>query len=261
MPLLSLGDDALLGVLSFVDVGTLHASAASRVLRELAASQALAQARGSDEYVLRGRGIVRALATAMGTRPWAADEDPVYGTHPMVPRQLEVRVGLPGPVTFPLMFSGRHPDHDYRESHRWKVTSQPVHGACDGCACGIGVGRFVEYELPFQLRAASFQIGFGECMATRFTDWALEAFDPELELEDGLNWTLGDTTTDPWRVLFDSGGESPWGSYGIAGPIKTFQLDAPFEASRFRIRIVREVQCFHVRALELFGTILPPWSL
>ena len=81
MPLLSsLGDDALLGVLSFVPVRDCdRASAASLVLRELATSQALARTRGSGEYALRDRGAVHALATAFGTRPWAMDEDPRYG--------------------------------------------------------------------------------------------------------------------------------------------------------------------------------------
>mmetsp|Transcript_14296 Transcript_14296/g.42927 ORF Transcript_14296/g.42927 Transcript_14296/m.42927 type:complete len:81 (+) Transcript_14296:792-1034(+) len=65
MPLLSsLGDDALLGVLSFVPVRDCdRASAASLVLRELATSQALARTRGSGEYVLRGRGVVHSPHT------------------------------------------------------------------------------------------------------------------------------------------------------------------------------------------------------
>ena len=41
-----------------------------------------------------------------------------------------------------------------------------------------------------------------------------------------------------------------------------FHVDEPFEASQFRICLVRnEIQCFHIRALELYGTVLPPpWS-
>jgi len=171
--------------------------------------------------------------------------------HAAIPRQLEVTVNIPPCKTLE--------ECDLRESFRWKVVAaQPLfEGTTDAAACMAPVGSFVEYELPFRLRLVSFRLGFGACFASSFTDWTLEALDPELE----------DTTTDSWRVLFDSGGRSPWTGtvipFGevVTSPLKTFQLDAPFEASHFRIRIVRKAQCSHVRAFDLFGTILPPWSL
>ena len=251
MALLSLGDDALLEVFSFVPVfDCARASAASRALRGSTTSQALARTRGSGEYALRGRGVVHALATAFGTRPWATDEDPHYGAHPMVPRLLKVTVNMP----MPWNGDDEHgPVYDGRESHKWKVAAQPMWRHADGTACGPGIGSTVGYELPFRLRVESFQIAFGNCSASHFTDWLLEAFDPEQ-----------DTTTTPWRVLFDSGGRSPWaGEVGFGGhAIKMFHLDEPFEASRFRIRIVRRTgQCLHVRAFDLSWAVLPPWSL
>ena len=250
MALLSLGDDALLEVFSFVPVfDCARASAASRALRGSTTSQALARTRGSGEYALRGRGVVHALATAFGTRPWATDQDPHYGAHPMVPRSLEVRINIEEDPDYP--------GHDFRESFRWKVVAQPLYAYTDGIACDPGIGCFVEYVLPFRLRAASFQIGFGTCCARSFRDWTLEAFDPEQ-----------DAATDQWRVLFDSDGEAHWadvdetGRGVIAhGPVKRFHLDAPFEARRFRICSCAEIQCFHVRAFDLFGTVLPPWRL
>ena len=261
MPFLSLGNDALLEVLSFVPVGDCaSASAASRALRGSTTSQALARTRGSGEYVLRGRGVVHSLATAFGTRPWATDEDPSYGTHPMVPRQLKVASNVDG------CWWNDDPDEqktydELGKSFKWKAVAQPLYVGTDSIACGPGVGTFVEYELPFQLRVGSFQIGFGCCSAGKFRDWVLEALNPEQ-----------DATADAWQVLFDSGGRSPWpGLHSAIGPVQTFHLDAPFEASRFRICTVRrEVQCFHIRSFEqcfhirsfeLFGAILPPWSL
>ena len=69
-----LGDDVLHKLLTFVSVKDCArgAGAASKHLRDLATSATLARARGADSYVLRRgkHGVVRSLATAIGTRRW-----------------------------------------------------------------------------------------------------------------------------------------------------------------------------------------------
>ena len=70
-----------------------------------------------------------------------------------------------------------------------------------------------------------------------------------------------------WRVLYDSGGVSPWpigpGGWGVH---TLFQVGPSFPSSRFRIRltsfdITRDESCMHVRGFEVFGAILPPWRI
>ena len=72
--LLSLDDDALRNVLSFLSVADAQRGpgVTSKALREAVASQQLARARAMAPYVLRGdtHGVVHALATSMGTRRW-----------------------------------------------------------------------------------------------------------------------------------------------------------------------------------------------
>ena len=68
-----------------------------------------------------------------------------------------------------------------------------------------------------------------------------------------------------WVVLYDSSGESPWADVpgDISGGGKYFDVEA-FASTRFRIRNAQanpidQSQCMHIRGLELFGTVLPPW--
>ncbi len=110
------------------------------------------------------------------------------------------------------------------------------------------------YTLPFKLALSHFRFAFGGCRAKHFESWVFEAFHSE---QDG------------WRVLYDSEGVSPWdaiapGSYGQIGDAKVFPVDAAFASSRFRIRQTDPedfYQCMHIRGLEVFGTILPPWRI
>ena len=123
--------------------------------------------------------------------------------------------------------------------------------------CCVLAGTLVEFQLPFQLQLSSFSLGHGPCCACDFQDWVFEAFDGER-----------------WHVLYECG-ESPWPPRDfqpdVDGPPRYFHIDATGVASsRFRLRILPKVaehgrsnsrQCMHIRALELFGTVLPPWSV
>ena len=72
--LVSLDDDALRNVLSFLSVADAQRGprVTSKALHQAVASKQLARARAMAPYVLRGdtHGVVHALATSMGTRRW-----------------------------------------------------------------------------------------------------------------------------------------------------------------------------------------------
>ena len=124
--------------------------------------------------------------------------------------------------------------------------------------CTLGTGSFVQYELPFQLQVTAFSFGFSTCGAERFLDWAFEAF-------DGEEWRrLLHSRTSPWPGGFYLGGD---------GAV-VFQLWYPFASTRFRIRLLEseapsnwgggphpDYRCMHIRGLEVFGTIMPPWQV
>lgn len=73
-----------------------------------------------------------------------------------------------------------------------------------------------------------------------------------------------------WRQLYYHGARSPWPhvSYysDLAHPV-VFRpaVAADFASTRFRIRLVENddnrPRCMHIRGLELYGTILPPWRV
>ena len=131
--------------------------------------------------------------------------------------------------------------------------------------CCVLPGSFVEYKLPFQLRISHFRLGFGYCEAQFFKCFVFEAYD-----RDRL----------AWHTLYESNGVSPWEDFNHSGPgpdVKSFGVDA-FTSTRFRIRLAdpRDApeylvstlidrfngrQCMHLRAFELFGTVLPPWQV
>ena len=101
-----------------------------------------------------------------------------------------------------------------------------------------------------------FRFGFGQCGRSNFRDWKFEAFDGE-----------------EWRELFHSRAspDSRNGAFFDNGASSvTFPVSCrdAFASSRFRLRLAGEwtgeesdEQCMHVRGLEVFGTILPPWRL
>jgi len=73
-----------------------------------------------------------------------------------------------------------------------------------------------------------------------------------------------------WRQLYYCA-QSPWPGNVTGGsnnarnhPVIFRHLGDAGASSRFRIRLAEsgeEMRCMHVRGLELFGTILPPWCL
>ena len=96
--------------------------------------------------------------------------------------------------------------------------------------------------------ASHFRLGInknGRCGS--FRDWKFEAF-------DGEEWRELYSETRQWN------GENLW-----IFPVSSRDAVA---SSRFRLRLTGEwngeqsdLQCMHVRGLEVFGTILPPWRL
>ena len=123
-----------------------------------------------------------------------------------------------------------------------------------GRECSLRPGAYVEYALPFQLLISRFRFGFGHCARSYFSDWKFEAFDGE-----------------EWRELFysrapgASSGASDDGAYfRNSRPFVVFHINRrdAFASSRFRLRLAGvNRQHMHVRGLEVFGTILPPWRL
>ena len=269
-PLGGLNDDALRRVLTFLSVADSRrgAGGASKALRGVATSNELTRLRGSESYVLR-RGshhdVVHALATSFGTQPWRRVSFSFnVGTHQyhlardvtnaaMPPSRLRIiahrNVGdrplathLHEDAVFPFQVVDRDANPDLSTIGE----------------CCVLPGTFAEFHLPFQLQLSDFRLAHGPCNACRFRDWVLEAFDGER-----------------WNVLYECH-VSPWPSYRpeVAGPNRYFHIDATGVASsRFRLRLldiaaptvaepgVPLQRCFHIRALELFGTVLPPWSV
>ena len=115
--------------------------------------------------------------------------------------------------------------------------------------CYLLPGSYIEYGFPFQLLISHFRFGLGQCGRSNFRDWKFEAFDGE-----------------EWRELFYSRGR-PWFLLRSSATFPVNRSDA-FASSRFRLRLAGEwsgeqsdAQHMHVRGLEIFGTILPPWRL
>ena len=120
-----------------------------------------------------------------------------------------------------------------------------------GRECYVSNGSWIQYDLPFQFKVTAFSFGFSTCCAEHFKDWMFEAFDGE-----------------EWRQIFyDPYGPWPgirWDSNELAQPVMFGRLGDAGASSRFRIRLAEsnvEERCMHIRGLELFGTILPPWRL
>ena len=119
---------------------------------------------------------------------------------------------------------------------------RPDRRLCGGGECRLRTGSWVQYEIPFQLQLTAFSFGVSSCYAETFVDWVFEAFDGER-----------------WHVLMWSA-DSPWPEHEV------FRLPgaADFASNRFRIRLAEsneEERCMHIRGLELFGTIMPPWRI
>ena len=263
-----LGDDPLQKVLSYLSVGECLCGpgSVSKSLLAMAASTSLKRVRGLESYTLRGdeHGIVHALATSCGTKLWPSR---------LVQRQ-EYRdplrtVALPPGVTYRIS-RVKHgeasiDDETYGRGH--PPLMQKLHGLFEadldpnkddtlstGSDCHLDSGGIL-IKLPLQLRASHFRIGFGNCGSWTFRNWVFEAYSENENM---------------WHTLYDSGGVSPWADEHQAyrmGELKVFPADGSFGASQFRLRLTDEgapgdpCQCMHIRGLELFGTILPPWRI
>ena len=117
-----------------------------------------------------------------------------------------------------------------------------------GQECSLTPGSYIEYGLPFQLLISHFRFAFGACGGPSFRYWKFEAFDGE-----------------GWRELYSSQA-SPWTDVFPlqTRPFVVFHVNRrdAFASSRFRLRLAGNgTQHMHVRGLEVFGTILPPWRV
>ena len=269
--LFALGDDALRTVLTLLTPSAcaLGPGATSRALRELTTSKQLQAARTSGSYVLRPRGqgvvreqgVVHALATGFGTRKWperSVQRARALGREvPLPSEQMTIRrVPPPGlQITAHRLRPDLFFDHDfgfvqeepYTSWWRTTVVDPNIHWSrgTGGGECSLETGSWVQYELPIRLVVSHFRFWVGNCGCHRFQDWTFDAF-------DGAEWR---ELYDGWAVLWTSGNP---------GQPLTFSADATFAASRFRIRLAdSEVprRCMHLRGLELFGTLVPGWSL
>jgi hypothetical protein len=260
-----LGDDALRCALTFLTPSAcaLGPGASSKAMREVATSRQLQVARKSGSYTLRppDHGVVHALATAMGTRQWATRT---------VRRHQFDHEGLDGfakaaavPPSRLRIIARRQSNHATTENHEDDEEpyasffassvvdqSQSIRGD-GGRECALGAGSYIGYELPFLLRLSHFRLAIGRCGYYSFRDWSFEAFDSERE---------------EWRRLF-SCEENPWADMPYAANwvprAMTFPVNydgLPFPATRFRIMLEAR-KCMHLRGLELFGTLVPGWSL
>ena len=131
--------------------------------------------------------------------------------------------------------------------------------------CTILPGSYNGYELPFKLQISHFRFSVRACGHRNFRDWTFEAFDDERA---------------EWRGLYLCE-QSPWAEepYQAPGEFENFEavvlpVEADFASARFRIRLLEsegpsgpnwgphpDYRCMHVRGLELFGTVLPPWQV
>jgi hypothetical protein len=259
--LTALGDDPLRAALSFLSVAECRRSvgATSKDFRAMATSTALARARFSDHYVLRGdrHGVVHFLATACGTRVRPTRQVRFDSTGPHTRTAWKVAAAPPAALQInSLRMRAGGASRPQRDSLLC-FESAVVDSVSDVdlsffTECSIVAGSYVEYQLPFALRVRSFRLAFGSCYFHKFQDWTFEAFDAERE---------------EWRELYYCD-ESPWARSTAASLLRravNIPVDASFGSSRFRIRLAASerysARCFHLRGFDLFGAILPPWRI
>ncbi len=275
--LCALGDDCLRKALTFLTPPECARGpgAASKATRAVASSTS--RARFTDEYVLRGEehGVVHALATALGTRPWPTRVVQRYLGEPLTDTDVQVAALAP-PPSLQIKVHRNHlePDIHPPDDHPESYVNEPyasffAAGVVDpdvskeieaGGECNVTDGSYVEYELPFQILVKSFRLGVSRCGKRRFDNWSFQAFcesDPE-------------SSKGYWRIHYYKL-QSPWADeesddedHSPAGgrPILFPCFRDPLPASRFRIHMHgSEHMHMHLRGLELFGTILPPWRI
>ena len=271
--LLSLDDDALRSVLSFLSVADARRGPGetSKALRQAVASKQLARARAMAPYVLRGdtHGVVHALATSMGTRRWPTTVMRNMGRAERAPFDVLVP---PASLGVTVHHEGRHDiwdpgrDDEILAFIQSGLVDQDVRKKISCPAgCTILPGSYNGYELPFKLQISHFRFSVRACGHRNFRDWTFEAFDDERA---------------EWRGLYLCE-QSPWAEepYQAPGDFENFEavvlpVEADFASTRFRIRLLEsegpsgpnwgphpDYRCMHVRGLDLFGTVLPPWQV
>ena len=272
-PLGVLNDDALRRVLTFLSVKDSRrgAGGASKALRGVATSNELTRLRGSESYVLRGseHGVVHALATAFGTQPWRRVSFTYNNGSDVHPIDRDVNNAAVPPSRLQIIVH-REPSEEAQQEEIYQLVPHLREDAVFPFQvvdrdtreklvtvgeCCVEAGTFSEFQLPFKMQLSHFRLAHGACNACRFRDWVFEAFDGEV-----------------WQVVYECG-ESPWRELAenADGPNRCFDIDGTVAASsRFRLRMldlvaahgnIEDVRCMHFRALELFGTVLPPWSV
>ena len=272
-PLGVLNDDALRRVLTFLSVKDSRrgAGGASKALRGVATSNELTRLRGSESYVLRGseHGVVHALATAFGTQPWRRVSFTYNNGSDVHPIDRDVNNAAVPPSRLQIIVH-REPSEEAQQEEIYQLVPHLREDAVFPFQvvdrdsreklvtvgeCCVEAGTFSEFQLPFKMQLSHFRLAHGACNACRFRDWVFEAFDGEV-----------------WHVVYECG-ESPWRELAenADGPNRCFDIDGMVAASsRFRLRMldlvaahgnIEDVRCMHFRALELFGTVIPPWSV
>ena len=260
--LLSLDDDALCSVLSFIAVADCRwPGLTSKALRQAVTSKQLARARATAPYVLRGdtHGVVHALATSMGTRRWpgTAMRDMGHAQRPtfnalVPPPSLGVTVchlGVPHEQWDPA-----NDDEILAYLQSGLVDKNVYRKISCPAGCRILHGSYNGYELPFKLQISQFRFSLRTCGHRDFRDWTFEAFDDERA---------------EWRGLYLCD-QSPWANAPYQLPDRDnveaviLPVEADFASTRFRIRLLESEagpRCMHIRGLEVFGTIMPPWQV
>ena len=270
-----LGDDALRCALTFLtpSVCARGPGATSKAMREEVSSKRLMAARTSGAYVLRppDNGVVHALATAFGTQEWPTRApERTWAGLPRAecrlcvpPPPLCVTVHRVGGVANGLVGGPNQAQLELRDERAMVyirnfnaalVSRLSVSSALNAeyPDCSVKSGSFIKYELPFQLRISDFRIAFGNCCARDFGNWTFEAY-----IDD--QWMVCHHCSDsPWADLVSPGAAD----VGLRpGPEKIINveddgLEDGIVSNRFRIKLLG-TQCMHLRAFELFGTILP----
>ena len=271
--LLSLDDDALRNVLLFLSIADSRRGPGetSKALRQAVASNQLARARATAPYVLRGdtHGVVHALATSMGTRRWPTTVMRDMGRPTRAPFDALVPPASLGVTVCHLGTHGQWDpgsDDEILAFLQSGLVDQDVRKKISCPAgCTILAGSYNGYELPFKLQISHFRFSVRACGHRNFRDWTFEAFDDERA---------------EWRGLYLCE-QSPWAEepYQAPGDFENFEavvlpVEADFASTRFRIRLLEsegpsgpnwgphpDYRCVHVRGLDIFGTVLPPWQV
>ena len=243
--LFALGEDALRNALTFLSISDClrGPGETSRALREVSMSKHLQAARTSGSYVLRGdkHGVMHALATKFGTRRWrtsqvAGGETFEAATPPpdisiVVHRRSDIAsLGDIASAFSEAYFKCAFVDHSH-------------HCIESGTECTTGD---ITIQLPVRIQISGFRIGYGRCGRSGFTEWTFEARESEQS---------------PWRVLHEHDGDMQWRRSEPNSADAFFPVEA-FTCTSCRIRVAPPAynfRCMHLRGLELFGAVLPPW--